>query len=249
MSVVTRFLFDQAFESPWPESDPAVAGAADALVASPADDAPVEPPPVYGEEDLARARAEGEAAGHARAAAEAARDTERRLAATLEGLTTHLAALADDGRCVETTAKRDALTVALALVRKLFPELNRRGAIDEIEGVVAAALALAVDKPRLVVRVAVDQSRPASARLADLAAASGWSGRLDVVADPSLVGSDCRADWDTGGATRDTAALWREIDTTVERYWADFDGEAAALNGGTPSPATILEHAVDERVP
>lgn len=199
------------------------------------------PPPTFGEAELHAAResgfrdgvvtghnagreqgyAEGHAAGVA-AGAEAAR-------AELEGTDAALAAHALDriahgvtglitARDAANAARSDQpVHIALAIVRKLMPELARRNGLAEIEAVVRACLTDLIDEPRLIVRVAAETLELVRGHLEATVANCGFDTKLVVVGDPALGPGDCRVEWADGGAERDTARLLAEIEQTVAR--------------------------------
>ena len=55
----------------------------------------------------------------------------------------------------------------------------------------------------------------AQGHIAPLAASTGFPGKLVILGDESLAGSDCRVEWADGGAERDTARTWQEIEAAV----------------------------------
>lgn len=219
MSASIRFTFDRDFD------DAAADGgsdAADAVLIFGEGDAAAEalapPAPLYGEDDLARARADGFAEGHAQGLAAAADSQSRRLGDVLDVVAGRLADLDEDWRRLDAMAAQTAVAVAVAISRKLFPETSRRQALTEIEGVAAEVFARVARRPSLVVRVAPHLREAAVDRLGIIAERSGYAGAVAVVADAALTDGDCRVDWATGGAARDTRALWQAIEAAVEEY-------------------------------
>ena len=62
-----------------------------------------------------------------------------------------------------------------------------------------------------------------------LSAQSGYEGKIVLIAEEALLPGDARVEWADGGAERDSARLWRQIDEIVAR---------ASLFGATPAQAT-----------
>jgi flagellar assembly protein FliH len=57
-------------------------------------------------------------------------------------------------------------------------------------------------------------------RLAEIARARGFEGRLVVLGETDIALGDCRIEWADGGAIRDRAAIEKTIDDLVARYVA-----------------------------
>ena len=55
--------------------------------------------------------------------------------------------------------------------------------------------------------------------------ASGFDGRLVVLAEPDIAPGDCRIEWADGGLKRDRAATEAAIEEAVARYVAGRRGE------------------------
>ena len=53
-----------------------------------------------------------------------------------------------------------------------------------------------------------------------VAGATGFSGRVAVVADPALGQDDARVEWSDGGVERNTAQIWQEIEAAIQRVTA-----------------------------
>jgi len=71
------------------------------------------------------------------------------------------------------------------------------------------------DEPRLVIRVADAMLDPVTTRLTALAEQQGHTAKLVFIADATLAPADCRIEWADGGAERDIARLWGDIDRAV----------------------------------
>ncbi|WP_425598654.1 hypothetical protein [Azospirillum brasilense] len=180
MSSVRKFLFDESFDVdapprrqrqadddyfdniPLPEPEP-----------EPEPELPPEPPPpVFGEADLAAARAagfaEGETAGkstgygkgfldgnnagrkdgYENARAEIEATVQARIANALETIGNGVQHLLNEHYATSAQRADQPVHIALAIVRKLMPELARRGGLMEVEGLVRACLTDLIDEPR-----------------------------------------------------------------------------------------------------
>ncbi len=185
----------------------------------------------YTEVDLTAARQAAFAEGRETGRAEAMAEIEARAAAALEQAARQLEAL---GAAQEAAARRmteQGIAIAAAIAGKAAPDLARRNALGEIEHVVADCLKRLAEEPRVVVRVHDSLLDPLRGRVDRLAEASGFAGTIVLLADANLAEGDCRVEWADGGAERDTARLWQEIETVVRRTIGN-----AAVPGPTAGP-------------
>jgi flagellar assembly protein FliH len=178
---------------------------------------PPPPPPTFSEAELAAAReasrAEGEAAGIA--ATQASINAQFAVAAQAIGGV--LPGLMNDREQAVQSLSEEAARLAVALVAKALPELNRRYGLGEIEAIVKSSLALAVDQPRIIIRVASDLASGLSREFETLAQATGYQGRIIVLGDAALGPADVRIDWGDGGAERLAHKVWGELEAIVQR--------------------------------
>jgi flagellar assembly protein FliH len=203
MSAARKFLFDVNFDA-----------APDAVVPA-AQPKPVEPRFSAAELEQARkaAFAEGQAAGQAAAL----RGIEKTAADALQRAADQTALLLQAQAASDGQAMRSATATAVAILRKLQPELARRKGLAEIEAVLAQCLETMREEPRVLVRVHDSLLDPLRERLDTISATVGYEGRIVIIADEALAVGDCRVEWADGGVERDTARLWREIDAALAR--------------------------------
>ena len=179
MKPVAKFLFDTEFDTGAPSSQgmsTPMGLRAEAAAPPPAPPAP--PPPTYGEAELAAARKEGHAQGRSAGEAAARASAEHAAAAALAALEAALPGLArqiDDGL---TAASRLMLESTLAGLRRLMPELGRRGGLAEIEGLLEQTIAHLREESRIVVRLNDTQLDGLRGRLDATAQAAGFEGRF-----------------------------------------------------------------------
>ena len=168
------------------------------------------------EAEKAKAFAEGHAAG----VAETNQQATSRTAAAFEAIVsqcTKLLAIMDAQRA-ETS--KVAVQTAVAMTRKLLPALGRREAMAEIEALVTECLGRMHDAPKIIVRLNEMHIEAFRQRVDALSNATGFTGRVAVVADPTLKAEDVRVEWADGGVERNTAQIWQEIEAAIQRYTA-----------------------------
>ena len=216
MTAAAKFLFDTRFDI---DAEPVVAVAVgEEIPADEIDSEPevvVPPPPTFSEADLAAAREEAFAEGKAEGIREAMETTEAKLADAVATVGTNLEEiLRTEVDSLDETA-RASVRIAAAIARKLFPGLNERNGLGEIERVIRISMERLREEHSIVIHVAEPLREPLSARIDGLAAYAGFQGKVSIAASEEIAMGDCRIEWASGGAGRDTAAIWRDIDSVL----------------------------------
>jgi flagellar assembly protein FliH len=222
VGTATRFLFERSFG---PDDDVPAPLAPETLEPAPV----VEPEPapqdpaIFTQEDLDRVRAEALSFGRRQGAAEAAGTAEQRMARALEQIAEGLSTVLDARQQADAEQAKEVMAVARAVIRKLFPETSRRHGLTEVAGLIEEIIGRLIDKPKLRVWVSESLREELADKLSTVAEAHGFAGQISVVGDSTMTEGDCRLGWAGGGATRDSAAIWREIDAAVGRILGPID--------------------------
>jgi flagellar assembly protein FliH len=167
---------------------------------------------------LAEAEAVAYRNGFAAATAEAKANTEQRSVEALERIALALDELHRGLSLAEARIETDAIAVAVAVAKKLAPELVAREPMGEISALAANCFRHLVAAPHVVVRVNDALQGAARQQLEEIVRASGLDSRLVVLAEPEIAPGDCRIEWADGGINRDSAAAAEAIDEAVGRY-------------------------------
>lgn len=228
MSDTVKFTFDTRFESPGAAARVAVGAASHS--------------PMVTQEELAKAREDAFAQGLAAGLEEARGEVERTIAGALTEISEHLMRL----RSADQDRRKEAVSLALAIGRKLAPTLLRREPLAEIEALVSECLAEVPEEPRVVIRVDDVLLDELKRRIDDMVAQSGFGGEIVLLGDDTLQGSDCRIEWADGGAKRALAHLLGEIEAVVDRFTHDREGATAAGRSRTTTDATMDEPTGDD---
>jgi flagellar assembly protein FliH len=178
------------------------------------------PAPTFSEEELAAARQEAQAQGRAAGEAMAKASIEQDAAAALAMLA---GALPDLARRVDDGLARNArlmLETSVAGLRRVMPELGRRGGLAEIEGLLQQTVAQLKDESRIMVRLNDRVLDGLRARLEKVAQAAGFEGRFVLLADEEIAVGDCRIEWADGGVERVATRIWADVEAAVERALA-----------------------------
>ena len=172
----------------------------------------------------ARKLAEAEAAAHdrgyAKAQADAAAETGRRLAEALERIAAAIVVAHKALAAIETRLECEAVEVAVAVARKLAPALIAQEPFAEISALASDCFRQLIAAPHVAVRVNDALYAVAKEKLEDIARAKSFEGRLVVLAEPDIALGDCRIEWADGGIVRDRAAAEAAIAEAVNRYAA-----------------------------
>lgn len=179
MSAVKRFLFEDSFDDAVPAVSDGPALAHDDRALRVRED---------------RARADGFEAGRGAARDEAG----SRLADAVEQMAAHLAASLAGIDMFVAEISADAAELAIAAANQLAgPAAPPRFAAHASERL-ASIIVEQIGSPRITVSVAPAMQMNVQAAADHVVGASGYAGRVDVVADTALGGCDLVIDWRTG---------------------------------------------------
>lgn len=206
-----RFLFDTDFGAPKPEAEPNISL------------------PEH-EAALAAAEARGLARGRAEAAAERIAEAERQMAFGLDRVAEEVSRLLAALPPIEARLEREAVDVALAVARKLATVLVEREPMAELTALIADCFSELRSTPHIVIRVNDALLAPLKERLDRIASDAGVTGRLVLLAEPSIAPGDGRVEWADGGLVRDSAATMAKVDELVQRFVAARTATDAAAN-------------------
>lgn len=185
--------------------------------------------PTFSEEELARARAEAFEEGRKKGSEEAMASIERETLDVIKALSQHMTELFSAQETANNTLLRDGVGIATAMMRKLFPEMNRQNALGEVRRLAESTLHRLIEEPRIIVRIHPDMEPQLADLVSDLKAGAGYEGRLLLKEDPKLEYGDCRLEWGDGSAERTADHLWQSIDQIIEENMGG--GEPAAEQG------------------
>lgn len=202
MPSISKFLFDTSFDGPAAKAPPK----------------PVRRNFTAAEVEAEKAKAFAD--GHAAGAHEATSEAAQRSAAALEAIAAKLNEMVRQGDRHRVEGLKTAVGSAMAIVRKLLPALAQRESVNEIEALLRDCLGRMHDEPKMVVRVHESLVETFRARIDTTADASGFSGRIVVVADAKQTPADVRIEWADGGVERNTQQVWQEIEAIIERFVA-----------------------------
>lgn len=232
MASIQKFLFDQSFDD----------GRRQQARAQEQEDAAPPPPPPPPEptytraelqSEIASARKSGHEAGFAEGRVvgreEAETADQRAFTEALTAVDTHLQQLLQAEFAAREAREEGTVRIALSIVRKLVPAYVAAHGHAEVLATVTRFVADLVEEPKLILRLHEQWLERIKPRMEDIAARNGFAGSVTVLADPRLTPMEVRADWGDGGAERDPAALWAEIERIAGVSMAGIPGGPAVL--------------------
>jgi flagellar assembly protein FliH len=168
------------------------------------------------------------ARGFEQGAAEARAEAEKRSLAMIERIATAMGALDKQLEAVEAKFETEAVEVAVAVAKKLAPELVATEPFAEIAALAVGCFRNLVKCPHVVVRVNDALHETAREKLDEIVRRCSPDTKLVLLAEPEIAPGDCRIEWADGGIDRDTAAMSAAIDEAVTRYINARRGAAGA---------------------
>lgn len=172
----------------------------------------------FTQEDLDAARKEGFASGQENGIKESAESDDKHVADAMAEIQVQLKQLLEAQGEANSGAMQSALMVAVSITRKLFPYLEERVGLQEVERLVESTLSRLMDEPRIVVRVNMKMHELLEPSIDELSTRLGYEGQVVLLPDDSLKAGDCQVTWIDGSARRDPMEMWREIDAIIENH-------------------------------
>ncbi|MBX9826610.1 MAG: flagellar assembly protein FliH [Xanthobacteraceae bacterium] len=167
---------------------------------------------------LADAEQQGYRNGFETAEREGHSVAERRTAAAFEQMASAVERFSRSIVAAEQRIEAEAIELAVAIAKKLVPELLQREPFGEIAALATECFRQLSTAPHVVVRVNDTLHETAKKELEEIARTRGFDGRLVVVAEPEIAFGDCKIEWADGGVIRDMAEMEKTIGTTIARY-------------------------------
>lgn len=194
-----KFLFDRDFD----EGDSAPSNAKAALEASRL------------EQIKAEARAAGMADGINKGREEKSRELEGQITQILEKIQRNMEGILQTCEEYKHCIVAEIQTLTIAALKKLHPELARKGEITEISAVLTHVMQEQPEEPRLLVAIRPEIFETLKDQLEGLQQHAGFGGKLILLPDSDLAPGDCRIEWQQGGIERDLKALYESIERVI----------------------------------
>lgn len=232
-----KFLFDvNDFDDHQKEEEPEVP--------------PPPPPPTFSEAELERARNESLAQGRKEATAESEASRERHVADLLQTISREFSTLfaAEDLRNAQYEA--ESLRLTLAILQRLFPAMNQKYGLGEIQRVVTDVLETQREQAVIRLEVHTDYVETIRDHVKRVLKQGNISGECQVSGNQALGRGDCRMLWDNGGAFRESTATAEDIERHLQVILAERprlrdNRRSESTTESQPAPLPIPEDVDD----
>ena len=174
VTAIRKFLFDRSFDKDAP--DPVEEAAVETEETE-----PEEVVPTFSEEEMKTARDEAFVKGKEEGFNEAAAATAESLLAALEKLNGQFSDLFKSQEEADSSILDSAISVATMITRKIFPALNERGALDEVERLVVVAMEKILEEPSVSIYVHPDHESPLNEHIGSLSAQANYRGEIRII--------------------------------------------------------------------
>ena len=134
--------------------------------------------PTFSEEELAAAREEAFQSGLQAGRQEVITGIEQQVSATLEVLSATIGQIGEQQSQANDLIARETVELAVAAVRKLFPNLAKRGGKEEVEKFVADIMSRLLEEPHLSIRVSETLAPEIERHFNDLSQQIGFAGKI-----------------------------------------------------------------------
>jgi flagellar biosynthesis/type III secretory pathway protein FliH len=209
MTGIKKFLFDCSFDSK--ETDASEETIEEII------EEPEEIIPTFTKEELEIARDEGFIKGKEHGIKEAAAAKEQILIDAIKNLETQFANLFKTQQEAAKSDLNNAILVANAISRKIFPSLNKRGALEEVEHMVANVMKEIHEEPKVCIYIHPDLKPLLKEHIDLISKKTNHRGEITIIATDDIPLGDCNIEWDSGGAQRNIETLLEDVEEIVER--------------------------------
>lgn len=173
------------------------------------------PPPTYSQEEIEAARLTAQEQGRQKGLSESAASREQKIAQLLQQISTQFATIFAAEQERESRYEEEVIALVLQSLDKLFPSLNERLGLYEMQQAIARVLKTASDQSEITIRVAPDFVADTEAVIAPIRNKEINPPNFHIVPDDTLDAGDCRLQWRDGGAVRNAAHLAAAIHDTL----------------------------------
>ena len=182
------------------------------------------PPAIYTEEDRTRFIQEAHQSGLQEGQAQALASVEASSVEVLNNISGQLAAMDQQHTDGVGNLRKEAVSLAFAVAKKLAPALIAHQPEVEVLKMIENCLVDLHDEPRIVIRASSQVSELLQGKVEQLQTMSGFQGKIILLPDEKLSGSDCRIEWADGGVERDLNTTIKQMETIVERFLRSQQG-------------------------
>lgn len=197
-------------------------------------------PPTFSVEEMEAAKLVAHQQGMQEGKAEAMASIEQQANLTLDLVLRQIGDLLTQYKNWTQEVHHDSISMAVAIMRKLAPELLRGSELPQVEHIVNEAFQFLTDQPKVMIRVASELEAPLSDKVHLMASRVGYEGQVVLTGDPELELTDCRISWYAGAVERSLDETWTLIDEMVDRVLRGLPAREH------PDPIPVEDEAASE---
>jgi flagellar assembly protein FliH len=210
MPEIQKFLFDCSFDT----EIPGIAEKIDEMIF---EEEPEEIIPSFSEEELETAKDEAFTKGKEQGIKETVEAREQSLVEIISKLDIQFENLFKKQQEADKSNLNSAILVATSVSRKIFPSLNKKGALEEVENLVTAIMKEILEEPMVRICIHPDLEPLLIKHIGSISKNASFRGEIKIIANENIPLGDCSIEWESGGAQRNTESLLSEIDEVIDR--------------------------------
>ena len=174
------------------------------------------------------ARREGFEKGLETGRAEIRQGLEVQMTELFSSMAAQLAAFEQDHKAHKLMLEADMVGLTNALAERLAEGFLADNPTSAIENLCREALDTLMDEAVLTLKIPDGMDEDLPAKLQQIASASGYSGDLQIEADPGLTAPNCRLLWAKGQVSYDQEKLAEQVSTLISAYTQQLSQEGSA---------------------
>lgn len=171
----------------------------------------------YSEEEVSVFRTEAESAGYARGLSDAKKSIEQVTHALVEKMVHDIDLLIAQEESRNRDSQKIAASVAVATLKKTWPQLLEKYGYTKVEDAIRHALELNSQETRIVIRVHDSMLDTVVSRLPKLKEHEAFAGKVIVLADDAVAAGDCKVEWADGGLEVLGRSIMQNLDEALAR--------------------------------
>lgn len=184
------------------------------------------PPPTFSEEELEQARNSGYQQGKADGLAESKASRDQYIAGLLGQISQRFETLFAAEQNRENIFENEAIVLALATFKKVFPLLNEQNGLEEVKHVIQETLTQLENQSKIIIEVCEEDAKDVEQHIKTI---TPTLENVVVTGSSQLKKGDCAMKWENGGATRDSEEVAEKILMNLEQT---LDGAQGNVQNG-----------------
>ena len=170
----------------------------------------------YSQEELDTAVKQASEESYNRGIEDSKKHLNNRIIQLLEEIGNKLTLIFDESKKEDLRKEKNTLDMALSVVRKLFPTLEKEKAEEEIKNFLQKTFNNFSSQGMLSFAFHPDSISLVAESLEKLARQYDFEGKISVHKDSTLGISDCRVEWKNGGVERKASAILEKIENLTD---------------------------------